>query len=163
MHFHLLTHTLRSSLLHYKHWPCLRNFLLHHLNRPRQQLQKWNIKRSNLTTNTTNVSTAWIQYHSQSSYHSRKPDISAFLPLTGAPIYVLSTQHHCIDIVEKTTQLLNPGQICVDESYQLVYKLLKEFRLRFRHRFGLINIFACLDFSYRTINPPSFWLTNSRK
>lgn len=57
-----------------------------------------------------------------------------------------------MDIVEKTTQLLNPGQVCVDESDQLVYKLLKELQLRFRHRFGLRNIFA-----------PSLWFTSRRQ
>ena len=72
-------------------------------------------------------------------------------------------QYHCMDIVEKTTQLLNPGKNCFYESDQLVYKLLKELQLRFRHRFGLKNIFASLDFSYRKINPPSLWFANRRK
>ena len=41
-----------------------------------------------------------------------------------------------MEIVEKTTQLLNPGQICVDESDQPVYKLSKELQWRFPDRFG---------------------------
>ena len=70
--------------------------------------------------NTTNVWTALAQYHSQRSHHTRKPDISAILPLIGAPIHTLETQYHCMEIVEKTTQLLIPGQICVDENDQPV-------------------------------------------
>ena len=53
---------------------------------------------------------------------SRKPGISAVLPLTDATIQTLDTQYHCLEIVEKTTQLLNPGQTCVDENNQPVYK-----------------------------------------
>ena len=41
-----------------------------------------------------------------------------------------------MDIVEKTTQLLNPGQICVDESDQPGYKLSVELQWRFPNRFG---------------------------
>ena len=40
-----------------------------------------------------------------------------------------------MEIVEKATQLLNPGQICVDESDQPVYKLLEEVQWRFLDRF----------------------------
>ena len=39
-------------------------------------------------------------------------------------------------IVKKTTQLLNPGQICIDESDQLVYKLLNKLQWRFPNIFG---------------------------
>ena len=41
-----------------------------------------------------------------------------------------------MEIAEKTTQLLNPGQICLDDSDQPVYKLLKELQWRFPNRFG---------------------------
>ena len=88
------------------------------------------------TANTANVWTAWARYHSQRSHHTRKPDISAILLLTDAPVHTLDTQYHCMEIAEKTTQLLNPGQICVDESNQPVYKLSD---------MALTNIFACLD------------------
>ena len=88
------------------------------------------------TANTTNAWTAWARYHSQRSHHTRKPDISAILPLIDAPIHTLDTQCHCMEIVEKTTQLLNPGQICVDESHQPVYKLSKELQWRSPDRFS---------------------------
>ena len=87
------------------------------------------------TANTTNVWTAWARYHSQRSHHTRKPEISAIFPLIDTPIPRLDTQHHCMETVEKTTQLLNPDQICVDESDQPVYKLLKELRWGFPDRF----------------------------
>ena len=51
-------------------------------------------------------------------------------------IHTLDTQYHCMEIIEKTTQLLNPGQICVDESDQPVYKLSEELQWRFPDRFG---------------------------
>ena len=41
-----------------------------------------------------------------------------------------------MEIVERTTQLFNPGQICVHESDQPVYKLSKELQWRFPDRFG---------------------------
>ena len=41
-----------------------------------------------------------------------------------------------MEIVEKTTQLLNSGQIFVDESNQPVYRLLKELQWRFSNGFG---------------------------
>ena len=86
--------------------------------------------------NTTNVWTVWARYHSQRSHHTRKADISAIFPLIDAPIHTLDTQYHCMEVVEKTTQLLNPGQIRVDESDQPVYKLSKELQWRFSDKFG---------------------------
>ena len=73
---------------------------------------------------------------SQKSHHTIKPNISAILPLIDASIHTLYTQYHCIEIVERTTQLLNPGQIYVHESDQPVYKLSKELQWRFPDRFG---------------------------
>ena len=61
-------------------------------------------------------------------------DISAILPLIDAPINTLDTQHHCMEILEKLTQLLNPSQICVHECDQLVYNLSKELQWRFLNR-----------------------------
>ena len=58
------------------------------------------------------------------------------LLLIDAPIHTLDTQYHCMKIVEKTTQLLNLGQIFVNESDQPVYRLLKELHWRFSNRFG---------------------------
>ena len=75
------------------------------------------------TANATNFWTAWARYHSQRSHHTRKPDISAILSLTDAPVHTLDTQHHCMEIVEKITKLLNPGQICLGQIDQPVYKL----------------------------------------
>ena len=77
------------------------------------------------TAYTTNIWTAWARYQSQRSHHTRKPDIQAVLPLINAPVHRLDTQYHCMEIAEKT-QLMIPAQICVDESDQPVYKLLKE-------------------------------------
>ena len=50
-----------------------------------------------------------------------------------------------MEIVEKTTQLLNSGQIFVDESDQPVYRLLKEIQWRFSNRFGPEKYFRLLE------------------
>ena len=70
--------------------------------------------------------------------------MSAILPLIDAPIHTLDTQYHCMKIFEKTTLLLNPGQIFVDESDQPVYRLLKELQWRFSDRFGTEKYFCLL-------------------
>ena len=88
------------------------------------------------TANNINVWTAWARYNSQRSHNGRKPDISAILPLTHALVHTVGTQYHCMEIVEQTAQLLNPGQICVDESDQPEYKLSKELQWRFPGRLG---------------------------
>ena len=70
--------------------------------------------------------------------------MSAILPLIDAPIHTLDTQYHCMKIFEKTTLLLNPGQIFVDESDQPVYRLLKELQWRNSSRFGSEKYFCLL-------------------
>ena len=62
--------------------------------------------------------------------------MSAILPLIDAPVHTLDTQYHCMEIVEKTTQLLNSSQIFVDKSGQPVYRLLKELQWQFSNGFG---------------------------
>ena len=97
-----------------------------------------------MTVNTTNVWSEWAGYHSQRSRHAGKPDISVILPIIDAPVHTLDTQYHCMEIVEKTTQLFNPGQIYVDKNDQPVYKLSKELQWRFRDRFGREKYFCLL-------------------
>ena len=91
----------------------------------------------------------WSMHHSRvSRSRVRQPDISVILPLIDSPVHTLDTQHHCMDIIEKTIQILNPGQICVDESDQPVYKLSKELQWRFPSRFGPDKYFQqCTVFS----------------
>ena len=128
MHFHLLTYTLKTSLLHCKHLPCLLKCLLHHFRPPQTVIIRNRISDEVewlKTAYTTNIWTAWARYQSQRSHHTRKPDIQAVIPLINAPVHRLDTQYHCMEIAEKT-QLLNPAQICIDESDQPVYKLSKE-------------------------------------
>ena len=86
------------------------------------------------------------QCHSQRSHHTQKPDISASLSLIDAPVKTLDTQYHCTEIGEKATQVLNPGQICVDESRQPVHKLSQELHWRFHNRFGSEKCFWLFGF-----------------
>ena len=55
---------------------------------------------------TANTSAAWTRYHFQRSQHTRKPDISAIFPSIDVLVRTLDAQHHCMEIVEKTVQLL---------------------------------------------------------
>ena len=81
----------------------------------------------------------------QGSHHARKPDISRIFPLIDTPVHTLDTQYHCMEIVEKTTQLLNSRQIFVDESDQPVYRSLKEIQWRCSNRFGPEKYFRLLE------------------
>ena len=97
MHFHLLTHPLKASLPHCKHWqlpptPFPTTPDNNYRNGISDELT-W-LK----TANTNHVYTEWTQYHSQRSHHTRKSDSSAstFLPLIDAPVQTIDTQHHCI-------------------------------------------------------------------
>ena len=75
-----------------------------------------------------------VPFPEESSYKKTWHFINS--SLNCAPVHTLDTQYHCMEFVEKTTQLLNPGQICVDESDQPVYKLSKKLQWRFPDRFG---------------------------
>ena len=55
---------------------------------------------------TANTPAAWTRYHFQRSQHTRKPDISAIFPSIDVLVRTLDAQHHCMEIVEKTAQLL---------------------------------------------------------
>ena len=139
MHFHLLTYALKTFLLYCKHLTCLLNCLLHDFHTTPGSNYRNGISDEVAwlkTANTINIWIAWVRYHSTRSHHARKPDISAILPLIDASVHTLDTQYHRIEIFEKTTQLLNPGQICVDKSEQPVYKLSKDLQWRFPDRFG---------------------------
>ena len=108
MHFHLLTYALKTSSPHCKYWPRLLNCFLHHSNYRNGISEKVGWLK---IVNTTDVWTAWARYHSQRSNHLTKPDISAILPLTDAPVNTQDTKYHYIEIVEKKTQLLYFGKL----------------------------------------------------
>ena len=79
----------------------------------------------------------WSRHHSSKERSKVRPqDISAILPLIDAPVHTLDTQYHCMDIVDKTVNKLNPGQICVDESDQPVFAISKQLQWRFPEQFG---------------------------
>ena len=51
-----------------------------------------------------------------------------------------------MEIVEKITQLLNLGQICVDEGNQIVHKFSMEFQWRFPDRCGPEKYFCLFGY-----------------
>ena len=69
-----------------------------------------------------------------------------------------------METVEKTTQLLNTGRNCVNESNQQVYKLSKELQWRFLDRFDPDKCFCLIGWLHiEKINPSSLWFTNRKK
>ena len=76
MHFQFLTHALKTSLLHFKLPPTLFPTTPDSNNRNGvSDKVTWLNK-----ANTINVWTAWAQYHSQWSHHTRKFAISVISP-----------------------------------------------------------------------------------
>ena len=43
----------------------------------------------------------------------RKKDISAMLPIIDEPVHTLNKQYHCMTLIAKSIEHLNPGQIAV--------------------------------------------------
>ena len=74
---------------------------------------------------------SWSKYYSNKEcdvptvmrYHS-------LLPLIDAPVHTIASQYHCMNIIMKTIEYLNPGQIAVDVCDQPVYALTKEVQYR---------------------------------
>ena len=52
------------------------------------------------------------------------------LPLIDAPVHTIASQYHCMNIIMKTIDYLNPGQIAVDVCDLPVYALTKEVQYR---------------------------------
>ena len=103
-----------------------------------------------------------LPFAEQSS--GRQLNISAILLLIDGPVDMLDTQYHCMEIVQNVTQLLNPGQICVDKNNYPACKLSKGLRWRFSDKFGAekrLCLFGSLHI--KKINLSSLLFTNKKK
>ena len=84
---------------------------------------------------------SWSKYYSNKEcnvptvmrYHS-------LLPLIDAPVHTIASQYHCMNIIMKTIEYLNPGQIAVDVCDQPVYALTKEVQYRNPKNLDQVNI-----------------------
>lgn len=58
---------------------------------------------------------SWSKYHSNKERNV--PSVQGYhslLLLIDAPVHTISSQYHCMNIIMKTIECLNPGQIAVD-------------------------------------------------
>ena len=64
---------------------------------------------------------SWSKHHSDNTPNVSLKGINAVLPIIPKPVYTLSTQYHCMEIIKKTIAYLNPGQAPVDVRDQPVF------------------------------------------
>ena len=69
---------------------------------------------------------SWSKYNSDNSSNISVKSINAVLPIILKPVHTLSIKYHCIEVIKKTIDYLNPGQTLVDVCDQPVYALTKE-------------------------------------
>ena len=61
------------------------------------------------------VTPSWSKDHSNEE--SNVPSVKGYhslLPLTDAPVHIIASQYHCMNIITKTNDSFNPCQIVVD-------------------------------------------------
>ena len=79
----------------------------------------------------------WAKFHSDKcSAEPRSIDISAILPPIDEPVHTLDMQFHCMNIISKTINVLNPGQIVVDTADEPIFALTKELMIRYPDLYG---------------------------
>ena len=72
----------------------------------------------------------------------KQGDITTILPLIREKVHTLDTQYHCVDIISKTINVINPGQTPVDVCDQPVCALTKQIQWKFPARFGNFSYFS---------------------
>ena len=97
------------------------------------------------THQTKSIIPSWSKYHSNKERNI--PSVKghySLLPLIDAPVLTIGSQYHCMNIIMKTIEYLNPGQIAVDVCGQPVYALTKEVQYRNPDKFGLGKCFCLM-------------------
>ena len=84
----------------------------------------------------------WSKYHSGNASNISVKGINAALLITLKTVHTLSTQYHCMVIIKKTINYLNPGQTPVDVCDQPVYALTKKIQWRYPDKFGNSSYFC---------------------
>ena len=88
---------------------------------------------------------SWSKHHANKGH--TKPGmkgIHSILPLIPKPVHTLESQHHCMDIISRTINYLNPGQTVVGVCDQPVYTLTKEIQFKKPDIFGTGRYFSLL-------------------
>ena len=79
----------------------------------------------------------WAKHHSSKKRTNvRSLDISAIIPPIDEPVHTLDMQFHCMELIIKIINALNPGQIACDTADQPIFKLTKELQIKFPELFG---------------------------
>ena len=103
---------------------------------------------------------SWSKHHA--NQRRREPsmkDIHALLPLIPKPVHTLQNQLHCMNLIMRTINYINPSQTAVDVCDQPVYALTKEIQFRKPDEFGSEKYFSLMGgTSHRTM-----LVENSRK
>ena len=69
----------------------------------------------------------WSKHHAaQKRSMVDTTGLNPILPLIDKPVHTLETQFHCMTIIKRTVEYLNPGQTAIDVCDQPVYALRKE-------------------------------------
>ena len=87
--------------------------------------------------------TSWAKHHSEKhNFTVNVPGINVLLPLIPQPVHTIQTQYHCMKIIKKMSNFLNPAQTPVDCCDQPVYALTKEIQFRLPNEFGVDKYFS---------------------
>ena len=92
---------------------------------------------------------SWSKYHSNKERNaSSVKGYHSLLSLIDAPVHTIASQYHCMNIIMKTIEYLNPGQIAVDVCDQLMHALTKEVQYRNPEKFGPGQYFCLMGDLY---------------
>ena len=95
------------------------------------------------THKTDSIVPSWSKYHSNKEHNvSSAKGYHSLLPLIYAPVHTIASQYHCMNIIMKTIEYLNPGQVAVDVCDLPVYALTKEVQYTNPEIFGLGTYFS---------------------
>ena len=96
-----------------------------------------------LLSSAPDSTSSWSQHHARKKRSSvRQTYINVILPLINDVVHTLDMQYHCMDIIKRSTALLNPDQIPVDVCDQPIYALTKEIQWRYPDTFGNSKYFC---------------------
>ena len=94
------------------------------------------------THKTDSIVPSWSKYHSNKEHNvPSAKGYHSLLPLIYAPVHTIASQYHCMNIIMKTIEYLNPGQVAVNVCDLPVYALTKEVQYTNPEIFGLGTYF----------------------
>ena len=93
------------------------------------------------THHAESIITSWSKDHSnEESNVSSVKEYHSSLPLIDAPVHISASQYHCMNIITKTNDSFNPGQIVVCVCDQPVSDLQRRYKTEILKKFDQISI-----------------------